>query len=82
MTSKGQITLPAMWRKGVEGSAVRVRTIGRRVEIVPLCTDEDEKTGWVSVFNADCDNAGKGLTVPEFQKALWGKKGKSASKKK
>ncbi len=52
MTSKGQITLPVAWRKEVGGMAVCVRTVGKRIEIIPVRTEEDE-SGWVSIFKAN-----------------------------
>lgn len=71
MTEKGQITLPVAWRREVGGMAVRIRTVGQRIEIIPVQTQEDEETGWTTVFNADRDNGGKGIPIEEFRAALW-----------
>jgi len=71
MTEKGQITLPVAWRRQVGTGAVVVRTgKGNMLEISPVRTEKDSESGWVSIFNAERDNSGKGVPLDDFLKVL------------
>ena len=71
MTEKGQITLPVAWRRKVGTSVVRISVgTGDRLEIVPVESQKNDETGWVTVFNKDRDNNGKGLTANKFLREL------------
>lgn len=70
-TSKGQITLPAKWRKNFETDQYLVKEKGGKLEITPIDVDELESDAeWVSVFDADRDNKGKGIAAEEFIRIL------------
>lgn len=67
VTSKGQITLPSVWRKEFGTDQVVVTTKGGKVEVSPLRRSrEDEYT----VFDAIRDNKGKGIRAEDFIKIL------------
>ena len=71
MTEKGQITLPVAWRRMVGTKAIRIKSsYGSLLEIAPVEHNTDQKTGWISVFNAERDNNGKGITSSKFLKTL------------
>lgn len=70
-SEKGQITLPVAWRSQLDTNMFRIQTNElNNLEIVPVQAKQDEETGWVSVFDKERDNHGKGLTANEFLKAL------------
>ena len=70
-TSKGQITLPAKWRKHFDTDQYLVKEKGGKLEITPIDVDDlDDGAEWVTLFNADRDNKGKGIPVKDFIKAL------------
>ncbi|MHB8651722.1 MAG: AbrB/MazE/SpoVT family DNA-binding domain-containing protein [Minisyncoccota bacterium] len=63
VTSKGQITLPAVWRKQFHTSQVIVSAKGDKIEISPAhITKEKEYT----VFDAIRDNQGKGIKAKDL----------------
>ncbi|MFA6006529.1 MAG: hypothetical protein WC764_02270 [Candidatus Paceibacterota bacterium] len=70
-SEKGQITLPVAWRSqtGTNMFRIKAHTPGN-LEVVPVQDQEDEETGWVTVFNKDRDNNGKGLPASEFIRVL------------
>jgi bifunctional DNA-binding transcriptional regulator/antitoxin component of YhaV-PrlF toxin-antitoxin module len=71
MTEKGQITLPVAWRRMVDTKAIRIKSSrGSLLEIAPVEQNTDKNTGWVSVFNAQRDNNGKGITSSKLLKVL------------
>ncbi len=65
-TTKGQVTLPAKWRRSCETNRFTVKESGDSLIITPLHIDvlEDEK--WDTVFDAKRDNDGKGIPIDEF----------------
>ncbi|MCR4331041.1 MAG: AbrB/MazE/SpoVT family DNA-binding domain-containing protein [Patescibacteria group bacterium] len=67
VTSKGQITLPAAWRKEFAGDQVMVMTAGDKVEISPVRLVRDNE---YTVFDAIRDNKGKGIKVKDLAKIL------------
>ena len=67
VTSKGQITLPAVWRREFGTDQVVVTARGGKVEIAPVRRSrEDEYT----VFDAIRDNKGKGIKAEDLVKML------------
>lgn len=72
-TSKGQITLPAVWRRKFDTSQFILDYSGNTVKIYPLDTGEiieKKKTDERVVFNAIRDNKGRGVNAKELLKVL------------
>ena len=67
VTERGQITLPAAWRRraGV-GASIIVKEKGGILEISPLHTEDERDEQWVTIFDAMRDNGGKGIPAKEF----------------
>jgi AbrB family looped-hinge helix DNA binding protein len=68
VTSKGQITLPATWRKQFPGSQIILKVKDNLIEISPVTLSSD--SGYTTVFDAIRDNKGKGLKAAEILKML------------
>ena len=67
VTSKGQITLPAVWRKQFNTDHVVVTALGDTIKISPArISNNDEYT----VFDAIRDNKGKGLNARDLIKMI------------
>ena len=70
-TSKGQITLPAKWRKLFDTNQYIIKEKKGALEIRPIDMDMLEKQEeWTVVFNAVRDNGGKGVPAEQFIKML------------
>jgi bifunctional DNA-binding transcriptional regulator/antitoxin component of YhaV-PrlF toxin-antitoxin module len=70
-TSKGQITLPAKWRKNFETDQYLVKEKEGKLEITPIDIDTLDDTGeWQTLFSAKRDNKGKGVPIDDFIEAL------------
>lgn len=70
-TSKGQITLPAKWRKNFKTDRYLVREKAGKLEISPIDLDDlEDESGWTTVFNAARDNRGKGVDARDLLQAL------------
>lgn len=67
ITSKGQVTLPASWRKKTKANAVLIRDVRGVLEIHPL---RETERGDLIIFNAERDNKGKGIKAKELLKIL------------
>ena len=67
ISSKGQVTLPASWRKAIKTDHISVSVDGKKLVIEPARFDE---SGEYTVFDAIRDNEGKGLKVIDLQKIL------------
>lgn len=63
VTSKGQITLPAVWRKEFGTEQVVVTAKGGRVEISPVRRSRESE---YTVFDAIRDNKGKGIKAKDL----------------
>jgi len=63
MTERGQITLPASWRKEVKTDTIYLRADGNSIEISPVYKE-------YTVFDAIRDNKGKGLKASDLVKIL------------
>jgi bifunctional DNA-binding transcriptional regulator/antitoxin component of YhaV-PrlF toxin-antitoxin module len=67
ISSKGQVTLPASWRKSIKTDHIKVSVSGDKLVIQPARFDE---SGEYTVFDAIRDNKGKGLKVKDLQSIL------------
>lgn len=67
ISSKGQVTLPASWRKSIKTNHISVSVSGNKLVIEPARFHE---SGEYTVFDAIRDNEGKGLKVKDLQKIL------------
>jgi bifunctional DNA-binding transcriptional regulator/antitoxin component of YhaV-PrlF toxin-antitoxin module len=66
-TEKGQITLPIDWRKQFKTDAFMIKYDQKKLVITPIdLSDLQEEV----IFEAESDNAGKGISVDEMIKAL------------
>jgi len=63
ITERGQITLPASWRKEVKTDTIHLKTDGEFIEISPVYKE-------YTVFDAIRDNRGKGLKAIDLVKIL------------
>ena len=69
-TSKGQVTLPAKWRKRFDTDRFLIKEEGSVLIISPLEVDRLESEHWETIFDAERDNAGQGVVIDEFIAAL------------
>jgi len=69
-TTKGQITLPARWRRNLDTDRYIVKEKGRKLEIEPFYLDKLEKQNEYTVFDAIRDNQGKGITAKDLAEKL------------
>jgi bifunctional DNA-binding transcriptional regulator/antitoxin component of YhaV-PrlF toxin-antitoxin module len=70
-TSKGQITLPASWRKNFKTNQFVLSFDQDSINIKPIDIDQLAKdTNDKIVFNAIRDNEGVGISAEELQKVL------------
>lgn len=63
ITERGQITLPASWRREVKTDTIYLKTEGDSIEISPVYKE-------YTVFDAIRDNKGKGLKASDLVKIL------------
>lgn len=61
ITSKGQITLPSLWRKGISTNQVLMESKGDYIEIHPLYVKSKKEIDEYTVFDAIRDNKGRGI---------------------
>lgn len=77
-TTKGQITLPKVWRSKFKTSQFLLKQIGKGLFIEPLKIDEiseeelllEEKEYPNVIFNAERDNNGKSIEARELLRLL------------
>lgn len=69
-TSRGQVTLPKIWRDRFGTNQYVLRAGDFKVEITPIDEEELEWLHGETIFNADRDNNGKGIKVQDFIKIL------------
>ena len=65
-TTKGQITLPAKWRKNFATNQFVLREKGNVLEITPLDLEKLESDSEYTVFDAIRDNDGKGIKAKDL----------------
>ncbi len=69
ITSKGQITLPILWRNKFKTNQILLKTKGDAIEITPARI-ESLRTAEYTVFDAIRDNKGRGLKAAGLLKLL------------
>lgn len=70
-TTKGQVTIPAKWRKQFNTDQFIATLKKDKLEIKPLIVKEDEKVvNEFTVFNAVRDNNGEGIEAGELLRIL------------
>ncbi len=67
-TSKGQITIPAKWRKKFNTNQFVATMRENSLEIKPLIIKKEEK--YITVFDAIRDNNGKGIKATDLLKII------------
>ncbi len=68
-TTKGQITIPAKWRRNFDTNQFLIKDKGEILEIRPLFLRDLEKKEY-TVFDALRDNKGKGIKAKDLVKIL------------
>jgi len=69
-TSKGQITLPAKWRRNFSTNQYIIEEKKDRLEIRPIDIKSLSKKQEYTVFDAIRDNKGKGIKAKSLLKIL------------
>lgn len=69
-TSKGQITIPAVWRRRFKTNRFLVDIKDSHLEIKPIDLDNLNKPQEYTVFDALRDNKGKGIKAKDLLKLL------------
>ncbi len=69
-TTKGQITLPASWRRNFVTNRYIITDRGNKLEIKPLNLEDLKRANEYTVFDAIRDNHGKGIKAKDLVKAL------------
>jgi len=70
VTSKGQITIPALWRRRFSTNTFIMRDHGKVLEIEPVKVERKKREAWTTIFSAKRDNSGKGVPIEEFSRVL------------
>lgn len=69
-TSKGQITIPAKWRKRFNTNQFIVDMKNDKLEIRPLIIEKENSKKEYTVFDCLRDNKGKGIKAKDLIKIL------------
>ncbi len=69
-TSKGQVTLPAKWRKLFPTNQYLIKEEARSLIITPIQTEDLDEGNWEVLFDATRDNGGKGIPAEEMIRLL------------
>ena len=69
-TSKGQITLPASWRRHFSTNHYLAKDKGGKLEISPFNIKSLEEKQEYTVFDAIRDNQGRGVKAKDLLKIL------------
>lgn len=69
-TTKGQITLPASWRKNFDTDRFLVKQTDEKLVISPIDIDKLESQSEYTVFDAIRDNQGKGVKAKDLARIL------------
>ena len=70
-TSRGQVTLPAAWRKQFNTNNYLLQWSNKTLEIQPIDIKElVEGKNEITIFDADKDNDGKELSGTELRKII------------
>ena len=70
ITSKGQITLPVVWRRKTKAEQIILRVKGDILEIAPAEISSRREEKEYTVFDALRDNKGKGLRASDLSALL------------
>ena len=69
-TSKGQITIPATWRKKFDTNQFVAEIKEDKLEIRPLILEKEQEVKEFTVFDAIRDNKGKGIKAKDLVNIL------------
>ncbi len=69
-TTKGQITIPAGWRKQFKTDMYIIEAKADSLEVRPIDLDMIVKDKYYTLFNARQDNKGQGIDAKDLLKAL------------
>ena len=69
-TSKGQITIPAKWRKKYDTNQYIAVVKNDKLEIKPLIIKKENTPEEYTVFDAIRDNKGRGIKAKDLIKAI------------
>lgn len=69
-STKGQITLPAAWRKKYKTDSYIVKTQGESLSVTPFFIDELDHEQWETIFDAKRDNNDQSVSIDDFIAAL------------
>jgi AbrB family looped-hinge helix DNA binding protein len=69
-TSKGQITIPASWRKKFNTNQFRTEIKEDKLEIRPLILEKEQEVKEFTVFDAIRDNKGRGIKAKDLVNIL------------
>lgn len=69
-TSKGQITIPAKWRKKYDTNQYIAEIKDNKMEIKPLIIKEENISKEYTVFDAIRDNKGQGIKAMDLVNIL------------
>jgi len=69
-TTKGQITIPAIWRKRFNTNSFLVETKSTHLEIKPINLNKISENDEYTVFDAIRDNKGRGIRAKDLLKTL------------
>lgn len=69
-TSKGQITVPAKWRKKYDTNQYIAKIKDDKLEIKPLIIKDEQFPKEYTVFDAIRDNKGKGIKAKDLINTL------------
>lgn len=69
-TTRGQVTLPAKWRRSVKTDRFLMTEKDETLLIRPLQMEELNEDNWETIFDAQRDNRGKGVPIEKMIKAL------------
>ena len=70
ITSKGQITVPMLWRKRMNTNTIIMRDKGHTLEIESVQVERKKHETWTTIFSAQRDNNGKGIPAEKFLRIL------------
>ena len=68
-TERGQITLPANWRRSFNTDRYIMKSKGNKLEVTPFYLEKADG-GEYTVFDAIRDNGGKGIKAKDLAKML------------
>lgn len=70
VTGKGQVTLPAKWRRNFDTDRFLMKEKGNTLVISPVDVGDLDEEGWETIFDSKTHNNGKGVPIDEMIQAL------------